>query len=152
MRQTPAEDIANLTAQGMTGLEVAKTLGVCPATVYRRRQDDDVKTLIEDAQKRVYRANINTIADTVTGLIQGYQQNDCSSDQARIEKNHGFKVIERMCEAVGIFPAHTQATYINNIYNDHRTELSPIVVGLLKSHNILPEDPIEAELIEDKRL
>jgi hypothetical protein len=41
---------------------------------------------------------------------------------------------------------------VQNIYNDHRTELSPVVLDLLKSHNILPEDPIEAELIEDKRL
>lgn len=152
MKQTQAEKIANLTAQGMTGLAVAKELGVCPATVYRRRQDDDVKALIEEAQKRVYRSNLNTIADTVTGLVQGYKQNDCSTDKAKFEKNHGFRVIERMCEAVGIFPAHTQSVFVQAIYNDNRTELSPIVADLLKSHNLLPDDPIEAELIEDRQL
>lgn len=152
MKQTQAEKIANLTAQGMTGLAVARELGVCPATVYRRRQDEDVRSLIEDAQKRVYLNNLNTIADTVSGLVQGYQQNDCSTDKAKFEKNHGFRVIERLCEATGIFPAHTPSIFVQNIYNDNRTELSPIVLDLLKSHNCLPDDPIEAELLEDRRL
>lgn len=133
--------------------DIADATGLHPATVYRKRtKSGGIKELIEAAQQQIIQDNIAKVAQTVTRLVHNYDDNRCMDDGSKAEKQHGFKVIAKLAEAVGIFPAHTQATYINNIYNDHRTELSPIVVDLLRSHNILPDDPIEAELIEDKRL
>jgi AcrR family transcriptional regulator len=133
--------------------DIAESTGLHPATVYRKRtKSGGLKDIIEAAQQQIIQDNITHVASNISYLIQSYITNDCSTPKARDEKHHAWDATKRMAEMVGIFPAHTQATFIQNIYNDHRTELSPIVAELLRSHNILPDDPIEAELIEDRRL
>jgi phosphotransferase system IIB component len=132
--------------------EIAESTGLHPSTVYRKRTSPGIKDLIEATQQQIIRDNIATIAQTLTRLVHSYDDNKCMDDGSKLEKQHGFKVIAKLAESVGIFPAHTQSIMIQNIYNDNRAELSPIVADLLKSHNVLPDDPIEAELIEDRRL
>ena len=132
--------------------DIAHATGLHPATVYRKRTQSGLKDLIEEAQQQIIQDNIAQVAQTVTRLVHSYDDNKCMDDGSKLEKQHGFKVIAKLAEATGIFPSHTQATFVQNIYNDHRTELSPIVADLLKSHNCLPDDPIEAELLEDRQL
>lgn len=131
--------------------DIAQATGLHPATVYRKRTQSGLRDLIESAQQQIIRDNIAQVAQTVTRLVRSYDNNRCMDDGSKLEKQHAWKSIEKLAEATGIFPAHTQSVFVQNIYNDNRTELSPIVLDLLRSHNILPEDPIEAELLEDSR-
>ncbi len=145
--------IVSMSLDGHGLKDIAESTGLHPATVYRKRtKSGGLKDIIEAAQQQIIQDNITHVASNISYLIQSYITNDCSTPKARDEKHHAWDATKRMAEMVGIFPAHTQATFIQNIYNDHRTELSPIVAELLRSHNILPDDPIEAELIEDRRL
>ena len=143
--------IISMSVDGHGLKDIAESTGLHPATVYRKRTKSGIKDLIEAAQQQIIQDNIAKIAQTVTRLVHSYDANKCMDDGSKAEKQHGFRVIEKLAESVGIFPAHTQSVMVQNIYNDHRTELSPVVIDLLKSHNILPDDPIEAELLEDKR-
>ncbi len=154
MQSSVAQDatIVSMSLDGHGLQDIADATGLHPATVYRKRTSPGLKGLIEAAQQQIIQDNITHVASNISYLIQSYITNDCSTPKARDEKHHAWDATKRMAEMVGIFPAHTQATYINNIYNDNRAELSPIVVDLLRSHNILPDDPIEAELIEDRQL
>jgi AcrR family transcriptional regulator len=133
--------------------DIAESTGLHPATVYRKRtKSGGIKELIEAAQQQIIQDNIAQVARTVTRLVHSYDDNRCKDDGSRLEKQHAWRAIEKLAEAIGIFPAHTPSIFVQNIYNDNRTELSPIVADLLKSHNVLPDDPIEAELLEDRRL
>jgi hypothetical protein len=143
--------IAEMSLQGIPNTEIAKSIGVHPGSVARAKNRPALKALIESVQQQVIGDNIQSIAGTIGRLVRRYDANTCENDNDKIEKQHGFRLIERLSEGIGILPSHTQSVFVQNIYN-HRTELSPIVVDLLKSHNILPDDPIEAELIEDRRL
>lgn len=145
--------IISMSVDGHGLKDIADATGLHPATVYRKRtKSGGIKELIEAAQQQIIQDNIAHVANNISYLIQSYITNDCSTPKARDEKHHAWDATKRMAESVGIFPAHTQSIMIQNIYNDNRTELSPIVADLLKSHNVLPDDPIEAELLEDKRL
>lgn len=144
--------IVSMSLDGHGLKDIAQATGLHPATVYRKRTKSGLRDLIESVQQQIIRDNITHIVGNISYLIQSYITNDCSNPKARDEKHHAWDATKRIAETVGIFPAGTQNLFVQNIYNDHRTELSPIVIALLKSHNILPEDPIEAELIEDRRL
>lgn len=144
--------IVSMSLDGHGLKDIAESTGLHPSTVYRKRTSPGIKDLIEAAQQQIIQDNIAQVAQTVTRLVHSYDDNKCMDDGSKVEKQHAWRAIEKLAEAIGIFPAHTQSIMIQNIYNDNRTELSPIVVDLLKSHNILPDDPIEAELIEDRQL
>lgn len=146
------ETVLSMAIAGAKDSQIASATGLDPSTVYRKRTKSGLKDVIEAAQQQIIRENITQVAQIVTRLVHSYDNNRCMDDGSKLEKQHAWKSIEKLAEATGIFPSHTQSVLIQNIYNDHRTELSPIVVDLLKSHNILPEDPIEAELIEDRSL
>jgi hypothetical protein len=145
------ETVLSMAIAGAKDSQIASATGLDPSTVYRKRTTSGIKNLIEAAQQQIIQDNITHIVSNISYLIQSYITNDCSNPKARDEKHHAWDATKRLAETVGILPAGTQNLFIQNIYN-HRTELSPIVVDLLKSHNILPDDPIEAELIEDRRL
>lgn len=146
------ETVLSMAIAGAKDSQIASATGLAPSTVYRKRTQSGLRDLIESAQQQIIQDNIAQVAQTVTRLVHSYDDNRCMDDGSKIEKQHAWRTIEKLAEATGIFPAHTQSVYIANIYNDHRTELSPVVIDLLKAHNILPDDPIEAELIEDRRL
>ena len=144
--------IVSMSLDGHGLKDIAQATGLHPATVYRKRAQSGLKDLIESAQQQIIQDNIAKVAQTVTRLVHSYDDNRCMDDGSKAEKQHAWRAIEKLAESIGIFPAHTQSIMIQNIYNDNRAELSPIVVDLLRSHNILPDDPIEAELIEDRQL
>jgi len=144
--------IVSMSVDGHGLKDIAQATGLHPATVYRKRAQSGLKDIIEAAQQQIIWDNIAQVAQTVTRLVHGYDDNRCMDDGSKLEKQHAWRAIEKLAEAIGIFPAHTQSVMVQNIYNDHRTELSPIVADLLKSHNMLPDDPIEAELLEDRQL
>lgn len=146
------ETILSMAIAGAKDSQIADATGLHPSTVYRKRTKPGIKDLIESVQLQAIQDNITHVANNISYLIQSYITNDCSTPKARDEKRHAWDATTKLAESVGIFPAGTQNLFIQNIYNDHRTELSPVVADLLRSHNLLPDDPIEAELIEDRQL
>lgn len=141
---------------------IAKNLGISPTTVQRVKNDhrelieQASRQLIQECLHRIVQQTSNEVQEGAAlsvKLLQilkdGSQAINVGDEDnpnyvelfpkeyvdalnkllVRIDKKH-----ELMLKSVGLYPSHAPSMVINNtVFNDNRTEVSAIVMGLLSS-------------------
>ena len=125
--------IATMTAAGMSTRQIEAVTGVDHAVVAYNLKFDSVRQLVDFSQAKIIKDCIQSTAENITDLIKGYKLNDCSSRRKAAEKEHGFKATIRIAEATGLIPAQNQSIYIQQIYNDQRTDIPAQIQQVLQA-------------------
>ena len=124
--------IAEARASGATLVEIGEQNGIAKSTVHLRLEKPELKEHLENIQLTTIQQNAQTAADNLTYLIQGYRNNKCRSHQTRIEKSHGARLTERMCEGIGILPSHSPSSVVIQIMAQGNTYISPQITQILQ--------------------
>ena len=124
--------IAAARVNGATLTQIGEMNGGMPkSTVHLRLEKPELKAYLEDIQSRTINETAKEASENLTYLIKGYKNNNCEDVKARIEKSHGFKASERICESIGILPSHAPSQMVINIMQTGNTYISPIVTEML---------------------
>ena len=124
-----AEVIKRL-AVGESQSSIAGEVGLHRSQVSRFAKREDVRSFIEEEQMKLVEA-VPDAVENVKELVRE-MRNIPSKETKRRELS--YKATQDVLKSVGIMPAQTQAPLIQNIYNDNRFLLSPVVIELLSKH------------------
>jgi len=126
--------IINMAIQGMTTTEIGEKVDLDHSQVSRiiraRMKDGEFKLLLQEQHKAqiIMLPEASKVIRDI--MLTGKKEMVRLSAAIQIQKN------------TGITPAHTQTTYINQLYMDNRSVLSPGMVQLLGS-------PSQDQVVED---
>lgn len=115
--------IADERMNGATLQEIASKEGVHESTISRKLSKPEVKAYLDRLQSNLIEKTLPIAADNIHHCIESYKTKDQDS-QAR---EHGFKASLKVMESAGLLPGNQQSIYIQQIYNDNRTETPDIV-------------------------
>jgi predicted transcriptional regulator len=141
------QDIVLLASTGCSQEEIAATMGVSQSTVSRRLQSEELKALIEKVQFELMEETATVAKDNLVHAIKSYKT---SKEDPQL-REHGFKATQRVLESMGILPTHTQSVFIQQIFNDNRTQIAPVIRQVLDAINTRDDDAgnmLEAEIVE----
>jgi hypothetical protein len=126
---TKAEVIKRL-AVGESQSSIAGEIGLHRSQICRFAKRENIKPFIEREQMKL----VEAVPDAVENLkkLVREMRNIPSKETKRRELS--YKASQDVLKAVGIMPAQNQAPLIQNIYNDNRFLLSPVVIELLSKH------------------
>ena len=126
---TKVEVIKRL-AVGESQSSIAGEIGLHRSQVSRFAKREDIKPFIEREQMKLVEA-VPDAVENVKELVRE-MKNIPSKENKRRELS--YKASQDVLKAVGIMPTQTQAPLVQNIYNDNRFLLSPVVIELLSKH------------------
>ena len=139
--------IADERMNGSTLQEIASKEGCHESTISRKLSKPEVKAYLDRLQSHLIEKTLPIAADNIHHCIESYKTKDKEDSQAR---EHGFKASLKVMESAGLLPGNQQSIYIQQVYNDNRSEMPDIVKDLFnrvtgsKQANLL--DVIEAEV------
>lgn len=124
--------VAEMSIRGMGTTEIATTTGMCPATVKRILEKDEIEAAISLVYRKMVSRTLEPAFEQVDRLVQNYE-----TTEDKAEKEHGFKAIQRTLESSGVFtgnqaPVHTQ------IINAQVNIMSPVVETLIDRYMLGP--------------
>jgi transcriptional regulator with XRE-family HTH domain len=149
--------IAEKRLQGATCREIAKTTGLSFATIARRLRGEgkgETKAFLDKLQNAFMGRTLARAFSNIDHAVHAYLNKDTTEQ----EKERGFKASMKVMEAHGLLPSHTQSIYIQQIYNDNRTEMPEGIKQLFAAvtHNdsnttgLLDSDQVIDVKVEEK--
>jgi len=128
--------------------EIAREVGIDPASVCRFANRDDVKREVEKEAMRLLEALPDAV-ENVRGLVREMKELPVRDYKAR---ELSYKASCKVLEVAGIINTQNQNQVMVNIFNNNQTVISPALQMLLTEslHGGFPEDPIEYEQEESK--
>ena len=126
-----AEDRAN----GATLKEIASQNGFHESSASRKLSKPEVKAYLEELQARLVSKTLSKAVDNIHEVVEGYKT--APDESKRCE--HGFKASLRLMESTGLLTSNQQSIYIQQIYNDNRTEMPDIVKELFNRVTAAPQ-------------
>jgi mRNA degradation ribonuclease J1/J2 len=150
--------MAALRAQGKTYAQIAEATGRNKIVVSRHMQKKKIKALIEAVQQDLMSETLQDAADIVKMAIKNYKNPAkeifITKKGEKVEvidkqlRDHGFKAAMAMMQGIGVTPSASQATYVQNIYNDNRrVEIPQEIQEFLKARRAEVAIPAEYEEI-----
>ena len=130
-------------ASGRPQAEIAREVGIDPASVCRFANQADVKEAVKKEAMRLLEALPDAVQN-VKDLIQGMKTLPKGDYKNR---ELSYKASIKVLEAAGIVNTQAQNQVLINIFNNNQTVLNPAIHTLLTELLIggFPEDPIEYE-------
>lgn len=133
-------------ATGRPQAEIAREIGIDPASVCRFAKREDVKEGVEKEALRLLESLPDAVGN-IKNLIAEMKELPKEDYKSR---ELSYKASVKALEAAGILNAQTQNHIMINILNDNRTLISPLIEALLTQRAYdFPKDPIEGELAEN---
>ena len=155
--ETPVRDveIGKMRAAGMPYQAIGDAVGLGKSRVAVICERDDVKAIIENEQKRLVSLVPSAVDNYKTWIMRGSTTNN------KDEREVAYKASTKVLESTGILNG-APSTLVQILYNDNKTIISPVIMGLLKDFTSkiaeipdIPEIPetndseiIEAEFAE----
>lgn len=131
---------------GKTQQEIANELNIGQATVSRKLNKAETKAYIEQVQAEFLSKALQTSADNIVSVIEGYKDSSSSDPISWQKREHGFRASSKVLESVGIFSGHAQSAYIISIFNSQTNIISPVIQQLLS--NLTHTNPDQAQPID----
>ena len=138
--------IAEKRMEGLTCREIAKQTGLSFATIARRLRGDgkpETKAYLEKLQAALTGRSLARAFSNIDHAIHAYLKTGTPES----EKERGFKASIKVMEAHGLLPSHTQSIYIQQIYNDNRTEMPESIKELFAA--VTHKDAGNQSLLDD---
>jgi len=140
-------DIATKTAQGKTGLQIAKETGTSAPTVCRRLKREEIQALVNDIQARLIDQAAAKSAQNIIDIV--------NTENSKLI-NQKLKYSDKVLQSIGIMPAHTQSIVFNTLINQSNNLVGSDILQILQALNIKrisdsqesSEPAIDAELID----
>ena len=134
--------IAKLRAQNVSCEKIGKQVGLGRSRVAVICEREDVKTVIEQEQKRLVSLVPSAIDNYKHWIGQGKITND------KDMRDIAFKASTKVLEGTGLL-SNAPSVMIQNVYNDNKTIISPVIMKLLQDHQAkltsIDDDIIEGE-------
>jgi hypothetical protein len=144
--------IAGETAKGKTQLMIERETGITQPTISRRLKKPEVREMVGRLQCELIQDTAEDVKTAITELVKGYKANACKGRKAEIEKEHGFKCMQRIAEMTGMFPAHTPSILLQQNFNqpdpaisEELSVLSEFIQSRWAKVEVLDVTPDEAE-------
>ena len=123
---TPRDvEIAVKRASGQSLREIGEQVGLSKSRVDAICKREDVRTIIETEQKRLVQLVPTAIDNYKTWISKGSITNN------KDEREVAFKASTKVLESTGILNG-APSVLIQNVYNDNKTIISPVIMTLLK--------------------
>jgi len=120
--------------------QVAKTVGISQPMVSKTLAKPEIRALVEEVQHGFVQANARRAAGNITQIIHSAKPKD---------KELRLKYSAEVGRAMGMLPSQAASVFINNIYNDNRTqEMPPEILALLKSQGVQKAVDVEYEELD----
>jgi phage terminase small subunit len=129
---------------GSTLQEIASKEGVHESTISRKLSKPEVKAYLEELQARLVSKTLSKAVDNIHEVVEGYKT--APDESKRCE--HGFKASLRLMESTGLLTSNQQSIYIQQIYNDNRTEMPEIVKELFNRVTAAPQTNLLDDAID----
>lgn len=137
MQETKAIAIAETKlATGASYRELAAQFATSPSAICRALNKEEIRDILETGMQQQI-ALIPKAIDTVRKRMD--------SDDETISLNASKIVLNN----TGMAPQAGTNVYINNVYNDHRSEIPPIIEQLLKQMVSNDTVTIEGEVVDE---
>lgn len=146
-----------LAAAGHSVRAIAAQAGGKKSTVWNLLSKAEMKQQIEAIHQNLIKDSLETAILNLGFAIDKYQKgavckkidvhgvmHEVPDTQLR---DHGYKASVKLSEAVGILPSQAQSVYIQQIYNDNRTEVPEIIGKILAQ--IVDADSRCGSMLED---
>ena len=137
--------IAKAIAGGESQTAIARATGVSQSTISRVTKREDVKALI-DAETLNLLGALPDAVENVKDLVR--EKNIPKDETKRLELR--YKASVDVLKVGGLMPTPIQSLAIQNIYNDNRMQLSPVVLALLEKHGQVFDAEFDDDESEDK--
>ena len=118
--------IADERIQGATLQEISSVRGLHESTISKKLSKPEVKAYLDKLQSELIAKTLPQAVDNIHQAIEGYKT---APDESK-KCEHGFKASLRLMESAGLLTSNQQSIYIQQIYNDNRTEMPDIVKEL----------------------
>lgn len=115
--------IADERMNGATLQEIASKEGVHESTISRKLSRPEVKAYLESIHQRIITEGISKATENLIHAVNSYKSKNADHQL----KEHGFKASIKLMEASGLLPGQQTNVYVQQIYNDNRTETPDIV-------------------------
>jgi hypothetical protein len=144
--------IAEQRVQGKSLRQIEASTGINDATAARRLSKPEVKAYLEKLQAALINKTLPKAVGNIHSVVHKYLT--APDDSKRCE--HGFKASLKVMEAAGLLPGNATSIYIQQIYNDNRTEVPESIAEIILSlthrdqaNKSLLAEPIDTEVIPD---
>jgi hypothetical protein len=129
-------------ASGRPQAEIARDIGIHPASVCRFAQQDNVKEAVKQEAMRLLEALPDAVQN-VKDLIQEMRNLPREDYKSR---ELSYKASVKVLESAGIVNSQAQNQVMVNIFNNNQTLISPAIQTFItKLIGNLPEDPLDIE-------
>jgi len=129
-------------ATGKPQADIAREIGITPASVCRFVNRADIKQEVEKEAMRLLEA-VPDAVQNVKDLVQGMK--DIPYEDYK-NRELAYKASIKLLEIAGIANSQVQNQIMINILNDNRTSISPTIETLINQLlSGFPKDPLEDE-------
>lgn len=136
--------IAEAKAEGKSLRQIQTSTGIDHATVhYKLKTKPELKAYIEKLQLVLINKTLSKAVGNIHNVVNNYLK---APDDSR-KCDHGFKASIRLMESVGLLPGQAQSIYIQQIYNDNRTEMPESIKELFAA--VTHKDQNNRSLLDD---
>jgi predicted DNA binding protein len=139
---TPEElQMADKRVDGASEQKIADGMGITKSKVHRHLSKPEVRTYIEEINQDLIQNALDAASENIKYAVKSYKEGavikkmskkgevfEVADEQLR---DHGFKASIRLLESNQILSSNIQSLYIQQIYNDQRTEISHSIKELL---------------------
>jgi predicted XRE-type DNA-binding protein len=134
--------IAKAIAGGESQNAIAQAAGVNQSTISRLANRGDVKALIEAESLKLLEVLPDAV-ENIKGLVR--EMKDIPKDKMKM-RELPYKASYAVLKATGLMPTPVQSQVIQNIYNDNRIQIHPVIEALLEQHG----NTFDADFDEDE--
>lgn len=155
LNPTESNNIGEYLGAGHSERNTADILGVSRSSVQRYRKDPAIKAIIEEGQDKLAKESAMNIIDTDIAVISKAHKvlavDEYDQEAITLFRDTGLmdlytKVSKRVGQAIGIFNTPTPSIFIQNLYQDNRSQtIAPGVLALISGGLT---DPGDDEAIE----
>jgi transposase-like protein len=123
--------IAKAIVGGESQTAIAQAAGVSQSTLSRVTKREDVKALIEAESLNL----MGVLPDAVENVKELVREMKNIPEKETKRRELSYKASHDVLKAAGLMPTPVQSQVIQNIYNDHRIQVHPIIERLLADHS-----------------
>jgi hypothetical protein len=158
LNQYKTSKIVNAIAVGHTEHETAGIVGVARSTVSNYKRDPEIRALIDEAQTRLAKESAVNIVETDIAVIKRAHKilakDKYDTKAVSLLNDTGLmdlytKISKRVGQAIGIFNTPAPSLFIQNMYQDNRSQaIAPNVLTLISGALAIPEDTEDQPIID----
>jgi len=135
--------IAKAIAGGESQTAIARTVGASQSTISRLAKRDDVRALIEAESLKL----LEVLPDAVENFKRLVREMKNIHEKETKRQELSYKASHDVLKAAGVMPTPVQSQVIQNIYNDNRIQIHPLIEALLEQHG----DTFDADFDEEDK-